>query len=185
MERNRWETAIRCLEIALHPNTSDDEVIAGVNGFRRTAAGKPLGEICAAFAGADPMAPRDRVARLDRDNRDLRRKLEAETSLHVSTQRRLHDAEARVRALGDELLAAQHRAAQLKQDFAEFRAAHGRIADRAAEHARRAADPPPPAFAGSPPFRQILAAARGRADHASPAAPHRAQAGNPRTPWTA
>src|ERR1700676_2216332 len=32
MERNRWETAIRCLEVALLPNPTDDEVIAGVNG---------------------------------------------------------------------------------------------------------------------------------------------------------
>ena len=28
MERNRWERAIRCLEIAVHPHTADEEVIA-------------------------------------------------------------------------------------------------------------------------------------------------------------
>jgi hypothetical protein len=53
MERNRWDRAIRCLEIALHPNTEDDEIIAGVNGFRRTADGTPLSEICHEFALGD------------------------------------------------------------------------------------------------------------------------------------
>ena len=39
MERNRWETALRCLEIAVHPGTSDEEVLAAIRGFRRTAGG--------------------------------------------------------------------------------------------------------------------------------------------------
>ena len=61
MERNRWEIAIRCLEIALHPNTSDEEVIAAVNGFRRTAEGTPLRELCRTLA-APASTPRLKIA---------------------------------------------------------------------------------------------------------------------------
>jgi len=53
MERNRWEGAIRCLELALHPNTADAEVIAGVNGFRCAAAGIPRSST-RAFARSTP-----------------------------------------------------------------------------------------------------------------------------------
>ena len=67
MQRNRWETAIRCLEIAAHPNTNDEEVIAAINGFRRTADGTPLSRLCREFAktGLDGEAP-EWQDRLDR-----------------------------------------------------------------------------------------------------------------------
>ena len=51
MQRNRWETAIRCLEIAVHPNTTDEEIVAAVNGFRRTVESTPLRQLCREFAG--------------------------------------------------------------------------------------------------------------------------------------
>jgi hypothetical protein len=74
MERNRWDTAIRCLEIALHPNTSDDEVLAGVNGFRRTADGTPLSQVCSEFAGGscdggDLAEWKGQLDRLNHENR--------------------------------------------------------------------------------------------------------------------
>src|SRR5216683_1545267 len=83
MERNKWETAIRCLEVALHPHTSDDEVLAGVNGFRRTADGMPLSQVCGELAGGGlPLGPpaelTEKLARLGRENLELRRKLAVE-----------------------------------------------------------------------------------------------------------
>ena len=139
MERNRWDTAIRCLEVALHPNTQDGEVIAAVNGFRRAAAGTPLREVCFQLAGAGPPgrsradAPekwKEALDRLNRENLDLRRKLEVEESTQAAARRRLREAEERVRDL--------HRALdQAKRNLAELQA------ERTAP----------------PPFRKMLAAA--------------------------
>ena len=89
MERNRWETAIRCLEVAVHPGTSDDEAIAAVNGFRRTAEGTPLARICAEFAcGGVPLADlsqlKDMLDRLNRENLELRRKLAVEEAAQMA-----------------------------------------------------------------------------------------------------
>jgi hypothetical protein len=162
MERNRWETAIRCLEVALHPHTSDDEVIAGVNGFRRTAGGTPLRTVCAAFAGADrdgrvisAEAARwqPKLDRLHQENLALRRKLKAEEERRLATESRVQETER-------ELHLAQARADAAEQAFAQFRSAYGerRSASRPdLIPARRGAAEPPAA-----PFQTILAAARQR-----------------------
>ena len=121
MERNKWETAIRCLEVALHPHTDDDEVIAGVNGFRRTAEGTPLRDICLALAGGDALpAWKEKVDRLNRENRDLRRRLDVEESNRFSIARRLHEAERRVHDLTEELRAAHMRANEVDAGVRRF-----------------------------------------------------------------
>jgi len=189
MERNRWETAIRCLEIALHPNTKDDEIIAGVNGFRRTADGTPLSKVCAEFAGnfhagslndrhdpvADPIGWRQKFDRLSRENLDLRRKLEAEKAREVVAVRHLHETERRARDSSEELRAAQRRANEAEQRLAEFRSAYTRISDDlkhenfdlrwALEEARRTIAELR-AEKAAPPFQNFVAAARLRADQA-------------------
>src|SRR5580704_6075898 len=116
MDRNKWETAIRCLEIALHPNTSDDEVIAGVNGFRRTADGTPLSAVCREFArkGADESPVRE--------NLELRRRLEREHEGQLDALRRLREAERVIRAMAEEIGAEQ-------QNFADFRRASAQIVE--------------------------------------------------------
>jgi hypothetical protein len=163
MERNRWETAIRCLEVALHPHTSDDEVIAGVNGFRRTADGMPLRQVCAAFAGAERDGRvvsaeaarwRAKLDRLYRENLALRARLKAEEERRVAAESRLPEIE-------QELRLAQSRADAAEQAFAQFRAAYGER--RSARRpdiipSRRGAAEPQPA----PRFEAVLAAARQR-----------------------
>lgn len=170
MERNRWESAIRCLELALHPNTADAEVIAGVNGFRRIAAGTPLDEVCRGYAGTTPDAPAPTVnpvadpktaESLSRENHELRRRLEREQAGQFDALRRLQEAEQVIRALSDDFRAEQ-------QSFADFRAASTQIVDRlkdqnfdlhfALEQARLTADPPPPRQSATP-FRDMLASA--------------------------
>ena len=203
MERNRWETAVRCLEVAVHPNTRDDEIIAAVNGFRRTADGTPMSQVCIEFAcGGVPLADladmKDALERLNRENRELRRKLAIEEAAQSGTARRLDAAFHRIHELGEALAIAQHQAATAEQEFAEFRAAQGRRADGAShdklallsalDEARRSATPAPPA---APSFARFLAEARlnggatapylngngsGRLPPADPGADH---------PWTA
>lgn len=186
MERNRATTAIRCLEIALHPNTSDHEIIAAVNGFRRTAGGMPLREICLQFAGTGydglgPVADHAKLSakldRLNRENFDLRRKLEAEENNQVATADRLHEATQLIRELSEELLAAQRQASAAMQRFAELRSAHAEILERvqrensdlrrALEQARHAATGLEPRR--TPPFRKFLSAALQGADPAEAA----------------
>jgi hypothetical protein len=153
MERNRWETAIRCLEVALHPHTGDDEVIAGVNGFRRTAGGTPLRQICAAFVAAEGPAVsaeaarwRAKLERLHRENLALRGKLKAEEERRVATENRAREPER-------ELAMAQSRAAEAEQAFARFCAASGE---------RRSASRPDIMPSPKPRFDAVLAAARQR-----------------------
>jgi hypothetical protein len=154
MERNRWESAIRCLELALHPNTADAEVIAGVNGFRRAAAGTPLGEVCREFAGTATVGDD-----LSEENLDLRRRLEHQRASQQAALARLQEAERVIRGLSDEIRAEQ-------QNFAAFRSGSAQIVDGlkgenfdlrgALEQARLASDTParPP----TSPFRDLLAA---------------------------
>jgi hypothetical protein len=153
MERNKWETAIRCLEVALHPNTSDDEAIAGVNGFRRTADGTPLSEICVEFAGAS-----EPVDKISRENLDLRRRLERERQSQIAALKRLHEAERLIRELSEEIRAEQ-------QSFADFRSASAQIVGGLKDEnidLRGALDEASHAPARqSSPFRDILAAALG------------------------
>lgn len=134
MERNKWETAIRCLEVAVHPNTGDDEMIAAVNGFRRTAEGLPLSQVCIEFAcGGVPLADlaqmKDTLQRLNRENLELRRKLAVEEAAQASGARRLDDAYGRIHALTQEAMAAQRLAASIEQEFEEFRAAYAQALD--------------------------------------------------------
>ena len=152
MERNRWESAIRCLELALHPNTADAEVIAGVNGFRRAAVGTPLGEVCAEYAGVGTTGDS-----LGQENLDLRRRLEHQRASQEDALARLREAERVIRDLSDDIRVEQ-------QSFAAFRANSTRIVDGlkdenfdlrgALEQARRAADRPAPHHTS--PFRDLL-----------------------------
>jgi hypothetical protein len=182
MERNQWETAIRCLEVALHPNTSDDEVVAAVNGFRRIANGTPLSEVCAAFVikdynvlgpVGDPVGWRKIVDWQYQENLDLRRRLDVAESSQIVTARRLDEAEQRLHALGEALLDAKQRANAAEQRLADFRSAYARISDRlnheicglreALEQARRTpTELPAPRV--PPPFQEFLAATRLAAD---------------------
>jgi hypothetical protein len=126
MERNRWETALRCLEIAVHPNTSDEEIVAAVRGFRRTAGKTPFAELCREFASA-PGHLLSRLDQLNRANLALRHKLEEIEAERAAAVRDLHAAEQRAQETGDELLAAEHRAGVAEQRLAEFQGAYGRI----------------------------------------------------------
>lgn len=134
MERNRWETAIRCLEVAVHPNTSDDELIAAVNGFRRTAEGLPLSQVCIEFACggvalADLAQIKETLERLNRENLELRRKLAVEEAAQASAARRLDDAYHRIHQLTQEAMAAQRLAEAAEQEFEAFRAAYAQALD--------------------------------------------------------
>lgn len=183
MERNRWESAIRCLELALHPNTADAEVIAAVNGFRRAAAGTPLSEVCRDYAGAAPSG-----GNLAHENHDLRRRLEQQRANQEEALARLREAERVIRGLSDEISAEQ-------RNFAAFRAASAEIVERlrdenfdlrgALEQARVAADQPAPA--PSSPFRDKLAATLLREGQPAPVAARPASIAilAPRHPWVA
>jgi septal ring factor EnvC (AmiA/AmiB activator) len=132
MERNRWETAIRCLEIAVHPNTKDKEVIAAVNGFRRTADGTPLSQLCREFAAvggdnASAVERKDKLDRLERENLELRRKIEEIETGRTATLHRLREADQRASEISEELLVAERRADAAEQRLAEFQGAYGRI----------------------------------------------------------
>jgi hypothetical protein len=132
MERNKWATAIRCLEIALHPNTSDDEVLAAVNGFRRTAGDAPLGEVCIGFAHdnthvADLAEWTARFARLSRENLELRRRLDK--TQRIDIVRPTDDTEQRLHDLNEQLLAAERRAALAEQRVVDARDAYAQVTD--------------------------------------------------------
>jgi hypothetical protein len=182
MERNRWETAVRCLEVALHPNTRDDEVVAAVNGFRRIANGTPLSEVCAEFVSKDygvlgpvgyPVGSRKIVDWQYRENLDLKRRLEVAEAGQIVTVRRLHETEQRLQDLGEALVGAKRQAEAAKQQLADFRSAYSRISDRlnheicdlreALEQARRT-PAERPAQRVAPPFQEFLAAAGVAAD---------------------
>jgi septal ring factor EnvC (AmiA/AmiB activator) len=174
MERNRWETAIRRLEAAVHPGTADDEVIAAVNGFRRTADGIPLSQVCIEFScGGVPLADlarlKETLERLDRDNRELRRKLAVEEAAQASAERRLDDAYRRISELTEEALAAQRLAEAVERDFEAFRAAYAEMLGSARQDnvdlqrmlaaAQQCAGGTPPSEARRP-FSAFLAEAR-------------------------
>jgi hypothetical protein len=183
MERNRWESAIRCLELALHPNTADAEVIAAVNGFRRAAAGAPLTEICRDYAGA--ASPADNF---NEENLDLRRRLEQQRANQEEALARLREAERVIRDLSDEIRAEQ-------RNFADFRAASAQIVDGlkdenfdlrgALDEARRTADRPAPRQPS--PFRDLLAKTLLREGQPPPVPPRPAPIAilAPRHPWVA
>ncbi|HXO03077.1 MAG TPA: hypothetical protein VN900_13540 [Stellaceae bacterium] len=176
MQRNRWETAIRCLEIAAHPNTNDEEVIAAINGFRRTADGTPLSRLCREFAktGLDGEAPewQDRLDRVAQENLELRRKIEEIEGSRNAALQQLREAERRTQEIGEALLAAEHRADAAEQRFAETQGVYGRISVgprdenlglyRALEEARR--NLAQPMHEPVRPFQNLLNAALQRLD---------------------
>jgi hypothetical protein len=132
MERNRWETAIRCLEVAVHPNTSNDEVVAAVNGFRRTVEGLPLSQVCIEFACggvplADLAAMKENLERLNRENRELRRKLAVEEATQAAAAQRLDETCRRIYELTEEAAAAQRFADTVRREFEDFRAAYAEV----------------------------------------------------------
>ncbi|HTQ33884.1 MAG TPA: hypothetical protein VMI30_06910 [Stellaceae bacterium] len=177
MERNRWETAIRCLEIAVHPTTRDDEVIAAVNGFRRTADGVPLSQVCVEFAcGGVPVAElaamKESLERLNRENRELRRRLAVEEATQEDAAERLDKAHRRIFELTEETAAAKRQAEAAEREFADFRATYSGALEgahdlrRLVDEARRAVADKTPAPPPRP-FSAFLAEARLAADRAA------------------
>jgi len=204
MERNRWETAIRCLEVAVHPNTSDDEVIAAINGFRRTADGIPLSQICVEFScGGVPLADlaqmKQTLERLNRENLELRRKLAVEEAAQAGTARRLDEAYRRIYELTEEAAAAQRIAEAVEQEFEDFRTVYARVVDGVRSDnidPRWALDEAKPGIAEPPvapvarPFSAFLAEARLAADQAASfvgagTGSGKTPAADPLRPWTA
>lgn len=178
MERNKWETAIRCLEIALHPNTGDDEVIAAVNGFRRTADGRRLRDICAAVADA-PSAlappPANDPNGFSRENRELRRRLAGAERALEGAAAELRDAAADIARLRVELRATREAAAAAEGRFSEVQLAQAQFVDRLKRdnaELRRALEGARPA---PPSFGTALASALGRGEPRPPAAVERAR----------
>lgn len=166
MERNRWETALRCLEVAVHPNTSDEEILAAVRGFRRTAGRMPIAQLCRAFAGA-PDHVLSRLDQLNRANLALRRKVEEAEASRIAALRNLQAVERRAQETAEELLATEHRAEAAEHRLAEFQGAYGRISGslrgenddlrRALDDARR--NMAQPIHEPTPPFQSALNAA--------------------------
>jgi hypothetical protein len=172
-ERHRWETAIRCLEVALHPRTGDDEVLAAVNGFRRTANGVPLSDVCLAFAtpGALPAIARWSDAATAAETRAQQAEARVD-ELDAQLAAARHRAEAAERALADMGTAYARQLDGLSRERAELRAMLDRVTlDRATLD--RAARPAPPSF------QQVLSATMGL-EPPRPAAPSAS-----RYPWTA
>src|SRR5262245_29991794 len=97
MDRNRSDTALRCLEVALHPNTDDNEVVAAIRGFRRTTAGASLQQIFASLTGdtistarrEQSLAWQRIIKRLSRENQELRHRLEFRTTREAALASRL------------------------------------------------------------------------------------------------
>jgi hypothetical protein len=132
MERNRWETAIRCLEVAVHPNTRDDEVVAAVNGFRRTVDGLPLSQVCFEFAcggvlPADLVKMQTTLERLQSENRELRRKLAIGAVAQAEAAQRLDAAYQRIYELTEEAASAQRKIEAAEREFEDFRAAYAEV----------------------------------------------------------
>jgi hypothetical protein len=181
MERNRWETAIRCLEMAVHPNTRDDEVVAAVNGFRRTVEGLPLSQVCIEFAcGGLPLADlanmKDTLERLQRENRELRRRVTVEEAAQAEAAQRLDAAYRRIYELSEEAAAAQRLTEATEREFEDFRAAYAEVLRGVqyndfdqrwglGEASSDAADKPP--AMPRRPFSAFLAEARLAADKAA------------------
>ncbi|HTQ32652.1 MAG TPA: hypothetical protein VMI30_00675 [Stellaceae bacterium] len=189
MERNRWETAIRCLEIAVHPNTDDREIVAAVNGFRRTATGLSLRQLVhSSDCTAPAIAAADELRRLARENYALRQKIDDIEGRRTTLLKRLRDAEHRADAMSDELLAAARRADAAEQRLAEFRGAYSHISSeldnenfdlrRALQEARR--NLAQPIHEPVAPFQAALKAALQGSSAASPGAPAAIV-----SPWTA
>jgi hypothetical protein len=151
---------MRCLEVALHPNTDDGEVLAAVNGFRRTAQGMPLRDLCAEFAvgeregravSAEAARWRPKLDRLHDENLALRRRLKQAEDRYAA-------AEARAAALEAAAMQTRRTTAPPAAD----NAAH--YVDRPEAPGRRRYTPAPEPMAAPPrratPFQTILDAVR-------------------------
>ncbi|HEY7990010.1 MAG TPA: hypothetical protein VID77_01360 [Stellaceae bacterium] len=201
MQRNKIETAIRCLEVALHPNTSDEEILAAVAGFRRTAAGTPLSELCLDLqqgnGGArdlDAARLEAKCERLNQENFDLRLKVKFEEDSRALATRRLRRAERQIDELNDRLAVSHDRTGALEHQLEELRTAYCDLNGRTV---RPRIEPEQPARRKIGAFRDVLGAAKMRDGFADnvvsfrPAAPDRREAGAPRVvsasraPWTA
>jgi hypothetical protein len=190
MERNRWTTALRCLEVAVHPNTSDDEVLAAVNGFRRTAGTTPLTEICGGVTQGDTHVTElaewtKRFVRLSRENLELRRRLD--------TTRQITETERQLSQANEELAATQRRARLAEQRLDDARDAYAQVTDglkheiaglRAAlEQARNAGLAHRNLAEPTPHFSDFLTAAQQGTEHPRFIQPMPEPA--TRSPWTA
>ncbi|HTZ35952.1 MAG TPA: hypothetical protein VMB84_07995 [Stellaceae bacterium] len=174
MERKRWETALRCLEVALHPNTGADEALAAIAGFRRMADGVPLHRIAEEFAadsGAEAARWQAALDRLERDNRMLRRRLGFAEAAGTAAAEREASTGERIAALEAALAAAEERAIAAEDELTGLRAAYARRLD--GESPGTIAPPPapeaapratPPAAPNPAPFRDLLADARRQAE---------------------
>ncbi|MGH7076128.1 MAG: hypothetical protein ACREFD_18305 [Stellaceae bacterium] len=203
MEQKKWETAIRCLEIALHPNTGDEEVIAGVNGFRRTANGTPLSYMWRAFAStgeadsgrvAESAKWRAKLERLNQENIQLHLRLDAEQR---AAAHRLQAAEEHIRTLTDEMMAFRLRASEAERRLADLQPAYREMPERVTQSSARSTPAAAEPAAATPlsQFQSILTAARQHGDDpiypaaalnrnrtVAPEHPSRLAA---RAPWTA
>lgn len=163
MERNSCETAFRCLEVAVHPNTGDREALAAIAGYRRTAGGASLADLCLQFAhGAEVLGAEQRVERLGRENRALRRELGRAKAAEGAAHRRAEAAERRACDLDAELHAARQRADAAAGRLAEAAIAHAEVTAglRRAIVGLRGALSDARHSPAVPSFRDVLAAAR-------------------------
>ena len=186
MERNRWETALRCLEVALHPNTRDDEIVAAVHGFRRTTDGARLRDIVQALATPNARSNgavskteilRAKVERLERQNRELSQRLDTEVAERAKESRQLWEAELRAHQLNEAYRAAARRVDEIAQQL---------VAARAAQRASTKEVAPPSSGPNRASiFQALLSAARERNGEPDPFIAIRTTAPNPRTPWMA
>jgi len=201
MQRNKLETAIRCLEVALHPNTSDEEILAAVAGFRRTAAGTPLGELCLGLAqgnGAvrnlDMARLEAKCERLNQENFDLRLKVKFEEEGRALAARRLRRAERQIEEMSDRLAVSHDRTGALEHQLEELRNAYRDLNSRAIRPRMEQPQQKMPRAAAS--FREVLGAVAERETLGAnivsfrPASPERAPAAprvmsGARAPWTA
>lgn len=91
------EMAIRCLEVALHPATGDNEAMASVFGFRRKAKGTPLSDICIELYARGEM--KNRLKQANDEVLTLRASLSKEQERYEEIRRRAEEAEAQLRLL--------------------------------------------------------------------------------------
>jgi hypothetical protein len=186
MERNKWETAIRCLEIALHPNTGDDEIVAAANGFRRIARGTPLSELYTEMAASGDRSVVDldaarwqaKFERANQENFELRLQVKFEEQSRALADRRLRRADREIDELRDRLAVAHDRIGTLEEQLDAMRERLRPSRAAAKSDARQ-----PTSLSNVMPFRTVLDAAKQRDGHWEPdTAPAAARS---RAPWTA
>lgn len=163
MERNRWATALRCLEVALHPNTGDDEIVAAINGFRRTVQDTPLAEVLSLGAALDVIEP-EQFERLKKFNRALRRQLEVKAADNRALASDLQEIEQRCTELSEQLAGAEKEISDARRGLADYRTAIEALKDEN-NRLREQLDAlqpiaPSPSQSPSSRFTEVLATAR-------------------------